>query len=93
MKRFLLWLLGVFLASAAAATGREETLAIVGAAVLDGLGGVPLEEGTIVVRDARIVAVGAVVEVPEGATLVDAQGLTAMPGLADMHGTRGRMGR
>ncbi len=39
-----------------------------------------IENGTIVVRDGRIVAVGASVEAPAGATVIDASGLYVYPG-------------
>jgi Tol biopolymer transport system component len=46
-----------------------------------------IEQGTIVIKDRRIVALGAVAEVqiPEAARVIDATGLTIMPGLVDTH--------
>ena len=40
---------------------------------------------SVLVRDGRIAAVGADLTVPEGATVIDARGLTVMPGLIDCH--------
>ncbi|WP_152051539.1 amidohydrolase family protein [Tautonia marina] len=40
-------------------------------------------EGTILVRDGRIEAVGEAVEIPEGAERIDVSGLTVTPGLID----------
>jgi imidazolonepropionase-like amidohydrolase len=45
--------------------------------------GARIENGTIVIRDGRIVAVGAGVQAPAGARVVDAQGLYVYPGLID----------
>ena len=39
------------------------------------LAGVPIEDGTLVIRDGKIAAVGANVEVPTGAQVIDAKGL------------------
>jgi imidazolonepropionase-like amidohydrolase/Tol biopolymer transport system component len=44
-----------------------------------------IENGTIVVRENRIEAVGANVSVPNGAYVVNAEGHTIMPGLVDAH--------
>jgi hypothetical protein len=46
-----------------------------------------IEAQTVVVTDARIVALGDVdtVSIPEGATVIDGDGLYLMPGLAEMH--------
>lgn len=63
------------------------TLAIVGGRILDGYGGPPIENGVILVAGERIVAVGreGQVQIPRGASLIDANGMTVMPGLIDMH--------
>jgi len=47
------------------------------------LAGSPIEDGTVVVRDGKIAAVGAAVEVPAGAQVIDAKGLQVYPGLFD----------
>ena len=44
-----------------------------------------IEKGTIVVRNGKIAAVGANVDVPRGATEIDATGLFVMPGIIDAH--------
>jgi Tol biopolymer transport system component len=46
-----------------------------------------IEQGTIVIKDRRIVAIGATgdVQIPAGARVIDATGLTIMPGLVDTH--------
>jgi imidazolonepropionase-like amidohydrolase len=45
--------------------------------------GLPIENGTIVIHDGKIAAVGASVPVPAGAKVIDAQGLFVYPGLFD----------
>jgi imidazolonepropionase-like amidohydrolase len=47
------------------------------------LAGSPIEDGTLVMRDGKIAAVGSSVEVPAGAQVIDAQGLQVYPGLFD----------
>ncbi len=66
---------------------RPDTLALVHARVVDMTGRGAVEDGTIVIADGRIGAVGphASVAVPEGARVVDLAGRTVIPGLWDMH--------
>ncbi|RYF56779.1 MAG: amidohydrolase family protein, partial [Comamonadaceae bacterium] len=40
---------------------------------------------SVLVQDGRIAAVAEAVEAPEGATVIDAKGMTLMPGLIDCH--------
>ena len=47
------------------------------------LAGSPIEDGTLIIRDGKIAAVGASVEVPAGAHVIDAKGLQVYPGLFD----------
>jgi imidazolonepropionase-like amidohydrolase len=63
----------------------ETITAIVGATVIDGNGGSPLTDGTILIRGDQIVSVGArrSVTVPPGAQLIDGTGKYALPGLVD----------
>jgi imidazolonepropionase-like amidohydrolase len=46
----------------------------------------PVPGGTVLVEDGRITAVGADVEVPEGAQVVDATGRWVLPGFVEAHG-------
>ena len=66
---------------------RPDLTAIVGARIIDGNGGEPVEEGVIVIRGELIETIGPAssTPVPEGARIIDAIGRTALPGLADMH--------
>jgi imidazolonepropionase-like amidohydrolase len=47
------------------------------------LAGSPIEDGTLVIKDGKIAAVGQNVEVPAGAEVIDAKGLEIYPGLFD----------
>ncbi len=71
----------------AALLGQPRTLAIVGGRVIDGYGGPPIENGVVLVEGERITRVGREgdVAIPQGAQVVDANGMTVMPGLIDMH--------
>jgi hypothetical protein len=62
-------------------------LAISGATVVDGLGGPPLADATVIIDHNRIVAVGprSQIEIPHGAHTIDARGQTMLPGLWDTH--------
>src|SRR5678815_5431392 len=62
-------------------------IAIVGATLIDGRGGPPVSEAVVIVKGERIEAVGnrASVKIPPGAEIVDAKGLTLLPGLIDSH--------
>ncbi len=57
--------------------------------IIDGLGGAPIQNGAVLIRNGRIEAVGAAadVRVPDGETVerVDARGGTILPGLIDCH--------
>ena len=60
--------------------------AITNAALIDGNGGDPVSGATIVIGDdGRIEQVGAGVEPPKGAEVMDVDGRTVMPGLIDCH--------
>ena len=47
------------------------------------LAGAPIENGTLIIRDGKIAAVGAGVEIPADAQVIDATGLEVYPGLFD----------
>ncbi len=61
--------------------------AIVGGNLIDGTGTAVLPDGTVLIDGERIVEVGptAAVTVPPDAEIVDASGMTVMPGLIDCH--------
>lgn len=62
-------------------------IAIVGATLIDGRGGPPISDSVVVVKGEQIIAVGdrAALVIPPGAEIVDAKGLTLLPGLIDSH--------
>jgi len=47
------------------------------------LAGAPIEDGTVVIHDGKIAAVGEGVSIPSGAKVIDAKGLQVYPGLFD----------
>ena len=62
-------------------------IAIVGANLIDGRGGPVVTDAVVVIHGDRIAAVGprSSVKVPAGAEIVEAKGLTLLPGLIDSH--------
>ena len=71
-----------FFLSASAQAQTPTTYALTHAKIFT-LAGAPIEDGTLVIRDGKIAAVGANVEVPTGAQIIDAKGLQIYPGLFD----------
>lgn len=72
--------LALVLVSAAMPAGAE-TIAITNATVATGDGSGPIQGGTVVIRDGRIVAAGQGVAVPAGARVIDASGKWVTPGI------------
>ena len=62
-----------------------QTIALVGARLIDGHGKEPVVNSTVVVRGNKIVAAGASVIVPAEARKVDVSGMSILPGLLDSH--------
>ena len=60
-------------------------VAITGATILSVGPQGTIENGTLLIRDGKIAAVGKDVAVPEGAVVVDAKGRFVMPGIIDTH--------
>lgn len=85
MIKTCIWL--VLAVMAAPATADAQTTAFVGARVIDGRGGV-IDNGTVVVRDGKVVAVGpaSATAVPAGAQRIDGANQTIIPGLVNAHG-------
>ena len=63
------------------------TMALVGGTLIDGNGATPVQNSVVLISDGRISAVGRVgqLRVPVGATVVNAIGMTLLPGLFDSH--------
>ena len=68
-------------------TMAANTVAIVGGRVIDAEGGAPITDGTILIKGERILSVGPSddIKIPNGAAIIDANGMTVMPGLVDVH--------
>ena len=62
--------------------GKPGTFAIRNARIVT-VSGATIENGTIVIRDGKIEAVGASVSVPSGAEVIDGKGLSVYPGMID----------
>lgn len=62
-------------------------IALVGGRIVDGFGGPLIEDGVVVMRDGRVVALGRAgeVAVPPDAEVISTEGMTVLPGLIDMH--------
>lgn len=76
MKRLLL-LTAAFLASPAAA----QSVAITHARLVIGDGSAPIEDGTVLVQNGKVVAAGRNVAIPQGVETVDAGGRYVTPGI------------
>lgn len=65
----------------------QQTVAIVGATLIDGRGGRPLKDSVVIVKGTRFVYAGrrAGAAIPAGVRVIDANGLTLLPGLIDAH--------
>ena len=66
----------------------QGTLIVEHGLLVDGNGGAPLPDATVVARDGRIVYAGPAIGAPAsspGATRVDASGCTVLPGLVEAH--------
>ena len=88
MKRATLLLAFALLAAAPAHAQKPAVYAITGAKIYT-LAGAPIENGTVILRDGKIAAVGANVQVPAGAEVIDAKGLQVYPGLFDSYSRLG----
>ena len=79
--------LGILAVMSQTAQAQQPTLALVGGRIIDGYGGLPIENGVILIVDDRIVALGtrSEVDVPPGTPVISTEGMTVMPGLFDMH--------
>jgi imidazolonepropionase-like amidohydrolase len=76
--------IAVVLVSALSTSGQSVTdvYAIKNAKIYT-LAGAPIESGTVIIRDGKVAAVGANLETPAGAQVLDATGLEVYPGMFD----------
>src|SRR4030081_1728493 len=77
-SRIVAFILSAMLAMPAAA----QTIAITGGKVYP-VSGPPIENGTVVITNGKIAAVGANVPIPAGAQRIDATGKIVTPGFVD----------
>lgn len=83
--RPLRYLLVALVPALTVAQGTQTPIAIVGGTLIDGNGGTPVPNATVLVQDGRITAVGTAgsVAVPRGARVIDAAGKFITPGFVD----------
>ena len=62
-------------------------IAIVGGMLVDGNGGPPVHDSVVVIQGEKILAAGprGTVSIPANAKIIQAGGMTVMPGLFDLH--------
>ena len=92
MHRMLLLLFAVgSLCVSVSGQSTSNTVALVGARVIDGTGAAAVANATILVTNGRIERIGpaASLKVPAGATRIDVSGKTIIPGLVNAHGHLG----
>ena len=80
-----LFVLACFVTGMVPRSLQGEEIAIRGARIMT-MEGEPIDNGTIIIRGSKIEAVGSDLAVPSGAQVVEATGLTAMPGIIDAEG-------
>jgi imidazolonepropionase-like amidohydrolase len=77
-------LIAVLSVKAQQQSANTQTLFAIRNARIVTVSGPVIEQGTIVVRDGKVEAVGAGVSVPQGAEVLDARGLSVYPGMIDL---------
>lgn len=85
-----LFVVALLCASAWPALAQERPIAFIGATIIP-IEGERVENGTLLVQDGRILAVGAAVDLPAGAERREVHGRTIMPGLVDSHSHIGQV--
>jgi imidazolonepropionase-like amidohydrolase len=89
--RILLSALALVSVSGLANANQDEIIAITGARLLP-ITSEPIDGGTIVLKDGKIHAIGKDINIPSGATVIDATGKVIMPGIVDTHSHVGASG-
>jgi imidazolonepropionase-like amidohydrolase len=77
-------------AGASPAAAQDRAIAFTGARILT-MAGEAVEDGTLVIKDGKIFAVGANVAIPADAERRDAKGRVIMPGIVDTHSHIGQV--
>lgn len=78
----LMVFLSVFVAATSALHAQEGMVAVKAGKILT-ISGAPITDGVILIEDGKISDIGADIEVPEGAFVIDAAKRVVMPGLVD----------
>ena len=83
MKVFMIWLFSFAMPLLAT----SQVKALVGGTLIDGFGGVPIQNSVIIIEGEKIKKVGhqGNVEIPENAEIISTEGRSVLPGLWDMH--------
>ena len=78
----------LFIFTCPAAAQDTPTLAISGGQLVNGYGGLPVQDAVVLVTGDRISKIGDVnsVTIPDGVQTLDADGMTILPGLWESHG-------
>jgi len=82
IRMALIFALACTLAGVASAQSQPTTYAITHAKIFT-LSGSKIEDGTLVLKDGKIAAVGVGLDIPAGAQVIDAKGLQVYPGIFD----------
>ncbi len=64
-----------------------DRVALVGATLINGTGGTPVTDATILIEDTKIIAVGrrSTIQIPDGVRIIDLTGKWVLPGFVDLH--------
>jgi imidazolonepropionase-like amidohydrolase len=86
-KSFLIVMGIAVLFSTQSLPAQEKPVAILHARLIDGLGGLPIEDAAVILQGNKIEYAGPAsgARVPQGSQIIDGKGKSVMPGLADMH--------
>ena len=63
----------------------QETPTVYTGALIYTINGDPLEQGTLIIQDGNILAIGTDIKIPKNAKIIDVKGKVIMPGLVDTH--------
>ncbi len=91
MRRALLLVIFALSLSSVFGQPSSNTIALVGARVIDGTGAAPIANAAVVVSNGRVERIGpaASLKIPADATRIDLKGKTVIPGLINAHGHLG----
>ena len=64
---------------------KSDIKAIKAGRLIDGTGGAPVENVTVIIENKKIKDVGPNIQIPPGTETIDATGKTVMPGLINAH--------